>query len=115
MFGFEIFGAFEIGDRAGDFENPVVATSRKAEFGDGAFHDPFAFGCQHAVLSNVPRAHLGIRVNVFVEEAAELRVPCGDNTVTYGVGRLGGTAAHQVFVWDGRHVNLNVDAIHQRT
>src|SRR2546428_8961946 len=111
----EIVGAFEVRDRASDFQNAVVAAGGEAELGDRVFQDLFALGSQHAELSNVARAHLRVRVNVFVEEASELRVARGDDAVPYSFGRLRHTGAREVFLRNSRHVDLNIDAVHQRT
>src|SRR6266446_3068448 len=95
-------------------QNAVVAAGGEAEFGDRVFQDLFALGSQHAVFANA-RAHLCIRVNVLVEEAAELRVARGDDAVPYGFGRLRHTGACEVFVRNSRHVDLNIDTVHERT
>src|SRR5256885_16023989 len=112
MFGFEIFGPFEISNGAGNFQNAVVSAGGESELCDGILHDAFTLWAQHAVLANVARSHLGIRVDVLVEETAKLRVASGDDTVPNRLGRFGGAAARQVLVRDGRNIDLNIDAIH---
>src|SRR6267142_782038 len=114
MLRFEIFGAFKIGDGASHFQNAVIASGREAEFGDGVFQDLFAFRSQRAVLANVAPAHLRVRVNVFVEEAAELRVARGDDAMADCFRGLRETAARQIFVRNSGHVDLNIDTVHER-
>src|SRR6267142_5680325 len=115
MFRCEVLCTFEVRNRASDFQNAVVAAGGKAEFGDRVFQDLFALGSQHAELSNVARAHLRVRVDVFVEEAAELRIARGDDAVPYSFGRLRHTGTCEVFVRNSRHVDLNIDTVHERT
>src|SRR5437870_3518413 len=115
MLRFQVFGAFKISDRSSHFQDAVVAAGGKAKFGDGVFQDLFALGSQDAVFANVARAHLRVGVNVFIEEAAELRVAGGYHAMPDGFRRLRDTAAGQVFIWNRGHVHLNIDAIHQRS
>jgi len=93
------------------FGEAIVAARAEAKFGHGIFQDLFALGSQHAELPNVARAHLRVRVDVLVEEAAELRIACGDDAMPYGFRRLRDTAAREVFVWNSRHVDLDIDAV----
>src|SRR5205823_5447166 len=97
MFGFEVFGAVEIRNCPCYFQNAIVATRREAELGDRVFHNLFAVGSQHAVLANVTRAHLGVGINVLVEETAQLRVACRHDAMANRFGGLRAAAAGEMF------------------
>jgi len=80
MFRVQAVFACEISDGSCNFENAVVAARAEAQLCDGVLHDLFAFGCQHAVLAQVARTHLRIRVDLLVKESTKLDVARGDDT-----------------------------------
>ena len=56
--------AFQIGDRAGDFEDAIVCSGGKTLLGHGAFEQAFAIRGEFTECADVPRAHLGIAVGL---------------------------------------------------
>jgi len=55
-------------------ENAVVASRGKSKLRYSVFHDASAVGIQHTILSDLPRAHLRVGVDVRIEEAPQLRI-----------------------------------------
>jgi len=90
------WGAFRIGGQV-----------RGEDAKKGIFHDLFAFERQHAVLADEPRWHLCVGVNLFVVEAAQLDVACGDDATADHFRGFGRPAVGQILVGDGRNIHLN--------
>src|SRR5687768_15210072 len=99
----EVAFSGKICDGASNFEDAIVTTRREAKFGDGIFHDLFAFGREHAVLAQMTRTHLSIGVDAFVEEAAKLDVACGYDSHTDGFRRFGRAVVGELLVGNRRN------------
>jgi len=110
---FIVTGQIRYGSRY--FQYPIVASRAEAQLGYGVFHDLFAFGCEHAVFADMTRTHLRIGIDLFVVEPAELNAARGDHAHADRFRRFGSTRIGEFLVGNRRHVDLNVDAIHQRT
>lgn len=63
MSGLDVFAAIEVGDGAGDFEDPVVCASRETETVHGVFQDVAARLVEVAIFLDKLRSHLCIGMN----------------------------------------------------
>src|SRR5262249_36773189 len=63
MLAFDLRAAVDVGDGAGDLENPVVGASAQALLLHGPLQHAFALRTQVAVGSNLARPHLRVRIN----------------------------------------------------
>uniref|UniRef100_E6PYE0 Uncharacterized protein n=1 Tax=mine drainage metagenome TaxID=410659 RepID=E6PYE0_9ZZZZ len=90
----EGFGAFEVGDGAGDLENAVVGAGAEALLLHGAFEQPLGVCAEVAVGANLAGSHLGVGVDFFLclGKAVALALAGGDDAVANLGGTFGGGA-----------------------
>ena len=67
-----------------------------------------------AVLSNEPRRHLGVRINLLVFEPLLLDLAGGCHSFANFQGAFAGRLGSQVGIFHGGYFNLDIDAIEQR-
>jgi hypothetical protein len=60
--GADLFGAGQVGDGAGNFQDAVVGAGREAEGFDGLFEDLLAAGSEVAKTLDLAGGYLGIAV-----------------------------------------------------
>jgi len=65
------------------------------------------------VAADLALVHAGVRVDAVVGEAFEVDLTGRDGAVAHGRGRLGGEGAGQLVVFQGRHVDVEVDAVQE--
>ena len=74
-FGFDRGRAFQVGDRARDFQDAVVGARGKSQPLDGGFQQLFAVGGNRAVFADQSRRHLRVGVEfLFAAVALELNL-----------------------------------------
>ena len=95
-------------------QDAIVTARTEPQLGDGVLHDLFALCGQHTVLADMPRTHLRVGVDLFVVEAAELNAARGNHACTDGFRGFCGPRVGEFLVRNGRHIDLDIDAIHQR-
>ena len=137
----DVGGAFEVGDGAGDFEDAVVGSRAHVHALHGVFQLLQAGGVGLGVFVEQGGGHLGVAVDAwFVLEAALLQHPGGNDALPDGgTGFAWGFARHlptasvgcasamlkrvwhcaqlaqQLVEIDGLDLDLQVDAVEQRT
>src|ERR1041384_8884405 len=67
--GLDVFGAFEVGDGARDFQHAAVGARAQAQAVDRDFEELFGLRLDGAEFFNVARAHLRVGVNAFLLKA----------------------------------------------
>ena len=110
----DILRVFQISDRSGNFENPIVRTRRKAEAVGDQFQHPVAGGVQLAVFLDEAGCHLGVAVDFGSFVAFQLQFtrafhPPGDGGGTFRFAPVG-----EVAVFYGRYFDMDVDAVKER-
>jgi hypothetical protein len=68
----DLFGAFEVGDGAADFQDAAVGAGAESEFIDRHFKQFFRFLFHGTVALNVSRSHLGVGVEALFLKPREL-------------------------------------------
>ncbi len=100
--------AVQVGDGAGDFEDAVVGAGAQAQPADGHFQRALAGLVEGAELAEKPGRDVGV-----VEAALVLEgVGTLDTPAHFGGGNAFARAA-QLLVGDGRHFDVEVDAVEQ--
>jgi hypothetical protein len=113
--GADGFGTVEVGDGTRNLQDAVVGARRESQARHGAFEQPVAIRRDVAVLPELPRAHLRIAVNLFTLEALHLPL-AGIHNARPNFRRAFATRTLPQFaVLHGRHVDVDIDAIEQRT
>lgn len=111
----DILAAVQVGDGPGDLEDAGVGPGAQTETLHGLFEQPARFGINRAVPSDLPAAHLGVAADLSTLEALRLNRPRLFHTSQHLLG--GGSVLHcrQVPVRYGGHVQVDVDAVQERT
>ena len=104
------FGKGQVGDAARDLEHAVRAAGRPAQAGCGDLQQPGGRIVELQVLVDL----LALQQVVAFSLPAFGEVARGDTPGTDVGGALAGGLAQQVAGGDGRHVHMQVDAVHQR-
>ena len=116
VFGGDGRGGGKVGDGAGDLEDAVVAAGGEALAGHRPFEQGFAGGIERAELADLAGRHCGIGEDALAPKAFELSAAGFDNAFADVGGWLGGAvrAAAELGEFYGRHVDVDIDAVHQR-
>src|SRR5690625_2766617 len=116
MLSLDVGRAGHVSNCAADFQYAIVSSCAQARPRDGHFHELLSFGTERAVLTNHARAHLRVAVNTGCAfESAPLHVPRlhhPDADIRRG---LTVAAPVKLFERNGRDLDVQVDAVHQRT
>lgn len=109
----QVLGTFEVGNGAGNFEDAIVGAGGKALLLHGAFEQALGVGAEFAVDANLPRVHLGIRVDFLASLVKALALAfAGGHDAGANLSRaLSGRVAAKFFVLHGWNFDVNVDAI----
>ena len=92
--------AGQVGDGSGDLEDAVVGPGAESQLGHGHLEKLFSLGADGALTLDVLRAHLGVGIDLSAFEPPELDLP---------------GARHDVFEFDLRHFDLDVDPVEKRS
>ena len=111
----DVAGAGQVRHGPGDFEDPRIGPGRHAEPFDGGFQQPVAFRIQPAVPIQFAGSHPGVGLDTGACETGLLRRPRGNHAATYRGRAVGRPTGGQLAVLDGGDVDLNVDAVQQRS
>src|SRR5208282_4194630 len=106
-------GGVEVGNRERHFQDTVVGAGAEAQARHGALQQALAVGGDVAILADLPRAHLGIAINLFPREAAQLALAGFYDAFTNQVRTFPARVLPQLLVADGGHVDVDIDAIEQ--
>ena len=107
-------GSGEISDGPGNLEHPVIRPRGQAQPGDCRSQDPFRLGSEGAVAAHLTRRHVGIGVHP--GNPGEARPLGGTGTLhpfRNRLARLGRLRSREVAIGNGRHLQVDVDAIEQ--
>ena len=111
----DFLASFQVGHGARDAQNPVVGARRQAKARDRVFHLLFRFRIELAEAAQSPWSHLGIaidseRLQTLALDKTRRKNPLPDR------GRvLGFFVLSQLLVFYGGHLNMQVNAIEQRS
>ena len=113
MVALDVFGAGEVGDGAGDFEDAVVGAGGEVHLLHGLFEVDLGFGIERAVFADLFRAHRGVGVDAFAGgEAEALDVAgFGDAGADGGGGFSGVFFGGELTEIDGRNVDVEIDPV----
>src|SRR4051794_39724904 len=83
MFGRNLRGAFEVGDRACDFQNAIVGAGTESLLSHGTLEQPLAVSGKLAIAADLLGPHLRVRVDTLLvhSEAIELHLARAHNTL----------------------------------
>src|SRR5580698_8544601 len=106
----------QICNRPSDLQNAIVCPRAEALLDHGALQQVLRIRTELAVFANLARAHLGVAVDSLAAgvKPQQLDISRPDHTLA-NVGRaLGHGSAAQLAVIHRGHIDVDVDAIHQR-
>ena len=106
--------AGEVGDGARDLQDAVVGAGGEAELVDGCVEELLRRVVEAAVLLHVLRSHVSVEEEGLVGEPFELIMPRLFNALAHLQRRFAGGGAAQHVVAEGRHLDVDVDAVEQR-
>jgi hypothetical protein len=111
--GLNFFRAGEVGNGAADFEHSAVGAGAEAELVDGGFQKPVAILAYAAVALEISGAHLCIGMDGSLIKALELDGACAVHSLANDRGGFARVFAGEFLITQGRHFDLNVNAIEQ--
>ena len=115
VFGGEVFGAGEVGDGAGDFEDAIVGAGAEVEIGHRELQKFERRVVENAVGFEFPAAHAGVAGDLrFLLETFLLTLARGDDAFADLRGGFAGFAAGDLAEFDGRDFDVQIDAVEQR-
>ena len=103
----------EIGDRARDAEDAVVASRRETERVEGVLHERVALGRERAVPLHIARGHIGVGHRAG-GKALSLHLPRAVDALADGFGALAVRTAAQLVVGERGDLHDDVDPVHER-
>ena len=114
VLGEDRFGASEIGDGAGDFEDAVVGAGAEVQFRHGHFHHPFRGFFELAMALDELRGHAGVatRLPVF-GEACALHFAGFFHALADRGGSFAGDVARHLAILHGGDFDVDVDAVEE--
>jgi hypothetical protein len=106
---------FEIGDGPGHFQYSRIGPGAHTQFVDGHFQKPLGVLVNDAMLPDLFVGHACIAERILGLETILLPSPGGIDPVLDGSRRFAAAFSPEFPVSDGRHLNVNIDPVHQRT
>ena len=110
----DMLGVLEIGDGAGDLENPAVAAGGEAEALGDEFEEAVASFVRLAMFADEARRHLRVAVDAAGAEAFFLNRAAGFYSQGNHFRRFGVGTIDKIEIFDGWDFDLDVDAIEER-
>ena len=120
----DLLAAGQVGNGAGQLENPVVGPRRQLQLVHGRAHQGASGFIQRAVPAHFGRLHFGVahraenrpcfHLAALSSEPAALDLPGGLHPRLDGGGILRSAVFAQLLVLDARHLDVDVDAVEQR-
>ena len=105
----------EIGDRARDAQDAVIAAGGERHGVKRLMHELLALGRERAELSEGARSHVRVGRGGVVPVAGALHGAGGVDTRADGLRRLSGRGLGELVKVQRRHLDDDVDAVEQRT
>jgi hypothetical protein len=117
VFGFDVRGVFDVCDGTGNFQDAVVSAGAESLLGHGALQQTLTVGGEFTEGADMAGRHLGVAVDLFAGggEALELLLAGADHAFANFRGALGFIGGAHLFIVHGRNIDVDVNAIHQRT
>ncbi len=117
VFGFDVRGVFDVGDGTGNLQDAVVSAGAESLLGHGALQQTLTIGGEFTKGTDVAGRHLGVAVDLLAggSEALELLLARADHAFANFRGTLGFIGGAHLFIVHGGNVDVDIDAIHQRT
>ena len=109
------FGLGEVGDGAGDLEDAVVGAGGQRELFHGLLEQVAHAGIERAVALDLRRGHTGVGREARAAETDELVLAGQFDALAHGGGRLAGLVGAQLGDGERRRLDMDVDAIEQRS
>jgi hypothetical protein len=115
MRGAYLFIFFEIGDGPCNFQYSRIGPGAHAQFVDSHFQKPLGILINDAMLLDLLVRHARIAERILGPEAIFLPAPGGIDPALDGSRRFAAVFSPEFPVSYGRHFNVNIDPVHQRT
>jgi hypothetical protein len=112
--GADLLIFFEIGDGPCNFQYSRIGPGAHTQFVDSHFQKPLGFLVDDAVLPDLLVGHVRIAERRLGREAILLTAAGGIDPALYGSRRFTSVFSFEIPVSDGRHLNVNIDPVHQR-
>ncbi len=112
--GLDFLDTLEVGHGAGDAQDAVVSARGQAEARDRIFHLLLALGVELAESAQGARRHLSIAVQPEGFQAPGLDLPGSDYALPNSSRILRFLVLRQILVFDGRHLDVKIEAVEQR-
>jgi hypothetical protein len=112
--GADVFLGGQVGDGAGNFEDPVVGAGAEPELGHGCFEELLGVGADRAEFLYLPRPHLGVGVDLSTLEAEKLPLPSASHPFPDALGALPLGTGDDVLESDLGNIDLDVDPVKER-
>jgi len=109
-----LFISLDIGDRPRHFQDAVIGAGGKAEPVHGRLHQGRAGLIDPAVLADMTRLHLGIGVDAVAGEPPLLDSAGAGHAAANRRRRFAQSIGGDLVELDGRHFDMNIDAVHER-
>jgi hypothetical protein len=106
--------AGEVGDRPRHPQHPVVRPRAQTELGDGRLEELLRLGVDRTISPDIPRPHLGVRVELSVPEALELGGPGAAHSLPDHRRALRFLPGDDVAELDLGDFDLDVDPVEER-
>jgi hypothetical protein len=104
----------EVGDRARQFQHPVVGAGGEPHLAHGRAEQCLGGVVEGGLLAQLFRTHVGVGQQCRTGEPRRLDGSCAFDALLDGPGELPWTTVRQLLVGDARHVQMDVDAVQQR-
>src|SRR6266542_219003 len=113
----DVLTSFQICDRATDFKNSIISAGRQSQSCHGSLEHLLAVRIDAAMAANHARRHRGVRKYLFAGKALTLAMPGADYSIPNcrRVFRLRRSISRELSKLYGRNIDVNIDAVQQRT
>ena len=116
MMGTQVGGALQVRDGPCDLEHPIVCPGRERQTGHGLSKNPGGRIVQGAPTPDLSGSHVAVRPHLgSTAKTSVLPLTSGRDAGPNRVARLRRTDRSQVFDCNGRHLDVQIDAVQQGT
>ena len=112
VLGRDVDFSVEIGDRARDFEDPIVGPGAKVQFAHGHTNQFLGILAELAILFQLARRHAGVAIYfAIVAKPFLLAFPGLHDALANGSGSFLYAFTRDVAIFHGRHFDVKIDPI----
>ena len=104
---------FQVGDRPGNLEYPVIGPAAQSKMENGRFEEVFGFRIELAERLHLSRGHPGVAMNFRPFEARLLGQPCPTDPLPDQLGTLPFRLSRQLLLLQAGNFNMKIYPVEQ--